>query len=131
MIEFDALIQTNRGYYNSFQFQLIDDITNTPVNLAGYTLSATFRERGSTPLLLTLTTPDILTPDPISGLINVIIDEDNSKLLPSRDLTHCRSCEGIVHTCIMQLHGEFELKKYLLLTVAVDNISSTIDGETP
>jgi hypothetical protein len=131
VVEFDALIQINRGYYNSFQFQMIDDITNTPVDFAGYTLSATFRERGNTPLLLTLTTPDISTPDPVSGSINVIIDEDNSKLLPSRDLTHCRPCEGITHTCIMQIHGVFDEKIYLLGTVAVDNISSTIDGETP
>ena len=131
MVEFDALIQVNRGFYNSLQFQLIDDITNTPVDFTGYTLSATFRERGSTPLLLTLTDPDISTPNPVSGSINVIIDEDNSKLLPSRDLTHCRPCEGITHTCIMQIHGETGGRKYLLLTVAVDNISSTIDGETP
>ena len=131
MVEFDALIQVNRGYYNSFQFQLVDDITNAPVDLTGYTLSATFRERGSTPLLLTLTDPEVALPDPISGSIDIIIDETNSQLLPSRDLTYCHPCEGMAKTCVMQVHGETGGKKYLLLTVAIDNISSTSDGETP
>lgn len=131
MVEFDALIQVNRGYYNSFQFQFADNITNTPVNLTGYTLSATFRERGSSPLLLTLADPDIASISPEIGLIDLIIDEDNSKILPSRDMTYCHPCEGMIKTCIMQIHGVFDGKIYLLGTIAIDNISSTIEGETP
>jgi hypothetical protein len=132
VVEFDALIQVNRGYYNSFQIGLVDETSGNPLDLTGYTLSATFRERGSTPLLLALTVPDISSPTAIDqslGLITIAISEASSLLLPSRDQTHCGSCENI-RTCIMQIHGLTGGRNYLLATIAIDNISSTLAGET-
>jgi hypothetical protein len=134
VIDFDALVQIDRGYYNSFQVELTDEISGNPLDLTGYTLSATFRERGSTPLLLTLGDPDISSPtefDQASGMVTVVISEASSELLPSRDQTHCGLCLETTRTCIMQINGVINSKNYLLATIAIDNISSTLRGETP
>jgi hypothetical protein len=130
MIEMDALFRVERGYYNSFQIQCIDEATRNPINLTGYDLFATFRERGATPLLLTLSDPNVASSNRTTGLIEIIINENNSQLLPSRDQTYCGSHCDSIRTCIMQIHGTTGGKTYLLATIAIDNISSTKSGET-
>ncbi len=132
MIDFDAKIQTSRGHYQSFAFDLVDEISNQPLDLANFTLDATFRERGKTPLLLTLSSPKISSQDTSAGTVSVILDEVDSRLLPSRDRTHCHNDEFNcpAHTCVMQINGTAYGRKYLLATIGIDNISSTSDGET-
>jgi hypothetical protein len=90
MIDPDVLIQTSRGNYHSFFLDLVDTSTGFPVNLLGYTLIATYRERGATPLLATtIPGPKLVATNPTGGQINLVIDEGDTQLLPSRDLTYC------------------------------------------
>jgi hypothetical protein len=133
VIDLDALVEASRGHYQSFEIQLVDDITNGPLDLTGWQLTATVRERGKTPLLLVLGTPKIAAVLPREGKITIIIDEIDSKLLPSRDRTHYHhhhhDCP--THTCVMQITGITQGRNYLLATIGIDNHSSTTDGETP
>jgi hypothetical protein len=129
MVDPDTFIQTSRGNYQSFFFDLVDEITGLPVNLTGYTLEATFRERGTSPLLLT--TPagaKLLTPDPFLGKIQLIINEADTLLLPSRDLTHCGCTADPPFTCFCQIDGTISGQRYQLVTIAIDNIASTAAG---
>lgn len=131
MINFDAQIQTSRGHHQSFDFALVDDETVAPVNLAGYTLEATFRERGAAPLLLTTTSPaKIFAVDPPSGVVTLVIEAADTLLLPSRDIHSVRYTGSIPYTCICQIDGLIGGRRYLLATVAIDNISSAVAGET-
>jgi hypothetical protein len=129
MIDPDVTIRIDRGCYQSFFFDLIDDTTRLPLNLTGYGLIATFRERGTTPLLLTTPLGDkLFSPDPAGGRVQLIIDEADTVVLPSRDLMHCVCSDTF--TCFCQIDGIVSGRRYQLATIAVDNISSTSAGET-
>jgi hypothetical protein len=131
VIDPDVFIQTSRGNYQLFTFDLVDETTGIPVNLAGYTLEATFRERGTSPLLLTTTQgAKLLAANPVDGKIQLIIDEGDTLLLPSRDLTYCGCSLDPPHTCFCQIDGTVFGKRYSLVTIAIDNISSTVVGGT-
>jgi hypothetical protein len=129
MVDPDTFIQTSRGNYQSFFFDLVDDATGLPVNLTGYTLEATFRERGTGPLLLTTVTgAKLASADPPSGRIQLVINEADTLLLPSRDLSYCGCPTDPQYTCFCQIDGTISGKRYQLATIAIDNISSTVVG---
>jgi hypothetical protein len=131
MIDPDVQIQTSRGNYHSFFFDLVDEGTGLPINLTGYTLEATFRERGTSPLLLT--TPQgakLLASDPATGKIQLVINGADTLLLPSRDLTHCGCATDTPYTCFCQIDGTVSGNRYQLITIAIDNIASTAAGGT-
>jgi hypothetical protein len=131
VIDPDVFIQTSRGNYQSFFFDLVDDITGLPVNLTGYVLEATFRERGTSPLLLTTAAgAKLLTIDPVAGKIQLIISEADTLLLPSRDLTYCGCPADPPYTCFCQIDGTVSGNRYQLVTIGIDNISSTKSGGT-
>jgi hypothetical protein len=133
VIDLDAVVKIDRGHYQLFEIQLIDDRSMAPPNLSGWQLIATVRERGKTPLLLTLVTPKIIAISPIEGKILIEIDEVDSLVLPSRDRTyyHAHHHDCPTHTCVMQIDGITQGRRYLLATIGIDNHSSTIDGDTP
>jgi hypothetical protein len=129
VIDPDVLVQTSRGNYQSFFFDLVDELTNTPLNLTGYTVEATYRERGSGPLLLT--TPvgaKLLVTDPVSGRIQLVINEADTLVLPSRDLTYTNWNSDPPFTCFCQIDGTVDGNRYQLATIAIDNIASTVAG---
>jgi hypothetical protein len=131
VIDFDALLETSRGNYHSFFIDLVDEVTNTPVNLTGYALEATFRERGTSPLLLTIPAgAKLLVSEPADGRVQLILNEADTQVLPSRDLTYCGCETDPQYTCIAQINGTTGGRRILLATIAIDNISSTVVGGT-
>ena len=131
MIDPDVSVRTSRGCHYSLFFDLVDEVTQLPVNLTGYNLVATFRERGSTALLVTTPTgPKLAITDAANGGISLVIDGADTMVLPSRDITYCGCYSDLPYTCFCQIEGYVGGNKYDLITIAIDNISSTAEGET-
>lgn len=132
MIDPDVLVQTSRGCYYPLFFDLVDEVTRLPVSLVGYNLVATYRERGKTALLATTPTgPKLAITDAVNGKISLVIDGADTRVLPSRDITYCGCLSNEPqYTCFCQIDGNIGGNKYQLITIAIDNISSTAEGET-
>jgi hypothetical protein len=129
VIDPDVFLQTSRGCYHSFFLDLVDEITGLPVSLVGYTLEATFRERGTSPLLATTASGSKLSiANPTNGNIQLVVDETDTQLIPSRDLTYCGCISDPPYTCFCQIDGIYAGHRYSLVTIAIDNISSTSVG---
>jgi hypothetical protein len=131
VIDPDVLIQTSRGCYYPLFFDLVDEVTRLPVSLVGYNLVATYRERGKTALLATTPTgPKLAITDAVNGKFSLVIDGADTRVLPSRDITYCGCYDDLPYTCFCQVEGQIGGNKYDLITIAIDNISSTAEGET-
>jgi hypothetical protein len=127
MLANDIVIPCDRGKYQTYTFELFDLVSNTPVNLTGYDLYASFRERYDTPLLLTIGGDKVAAVDRPNGKVQLTINESDSLRIPSRDATFLNCCDT-QYTCWCQIDGIYDGRRYQLVNIAIDNISSTYVG---